>query len=298
MSIIEKKLEVFNYIDAYQDQAFISRLKRKLSYFHKQLYIKYLIKSGTFNKLKVKIVTGQEMSIVLPDNISSSLYTSGFFETEETKGFISLMKEACTFLDIGSHIGYYSVLANHFGGPNSKVLSIEPTPSTFEILKENTNTPNGIQLNIALYSKQGKMSLNDYGYRYMSLNSVKDARLDTKIKGLKIDVIIDTLDNVVEKFNLKPDVIKIDAESAELEILKGAIKTISNYKPIFFIEVGDFESIDSNSSIKIIDYLASFNYLAYEYTDKFSIHQKRSDSYPSMSLFFFHESKINDVINK
>lgn len=295
MNNVDKKRAIVEYIDQYQSKSLLKRISRKLSYFHKQVYMKYLIQTGKYHKMEVPILTGQVMNIVLPDNISSCLYTSKFFEVEETKGFVQLVDKDCIFLDIGSHIGYYSVLARHLGGENCKIISIEPTPSTFDILKKNTNFPNSIQLNIAMYSSTGKMTLNDYGYRYMSLNSLKDARLDEKIEGKKIEVELDTVDNIVNKYKLKPTLIKIDAESAEVEILKGASDTINAFKPHFFIEVGDFETIDKEGSIKIIDLLANYSYMPLEYNNGFYPHKKRNEAYPSMSLFFIHESNIKKL---
>lgn len=289
----DPKQVILKHIEKCTDGRVVSRIKRKLSYFHKQMYIKYLIRNKGVKKLKTRIVTGQELSIVLPDNISASLYLSGYFEDQETKGFIELIKADTTFIDIGAHIGYYSILSDYVGGPDTKIISIEPTPFTFELLAENTKRLHqGIQLNMALHSKPGKMEINDYGIRYMSFNSFEDARLNIKIQGKKISVRVETMDNIVMEFGLKPDLVKIDAESAEIEILKGGHETLLNYKPTLFIEVGDFENIGVGSSLKIIDFLSAYGYLPYEYKNDFVPHIKHNGAYPSMSLFFFHEERI------
>lgn len=287
-------LDISNIVDKinyYYNDDFLSRIKRKLSYFHKQLFIKYLIKTKEVRKFKIKIITGDKMEIVLPDNISQSLYLIGFFEGEETKAFLLLMKQGGTFIDIGAHIGYYSVLAKAIGGKEAKIVSIEPTPSTFNILKENMeNNHNSILLNIGLYATEGTMEFNDFGIQHMCLNSFKEARLDHKIVGEKINIPVKSLDSIVNELKIIPSVIKIDAESAELDIIKGGLDTLSSYNIKIFIEVGDFENTGLNNSIKIIEALEALQYKVFEFrNEQFIPHQKRNDKYPSMSLFFSKE---------
>lgn len=281
----------FATIDFYNSKNLLTRIFKKFSYFHKQLYIRYLIKTNNIRKFKTQIITGDKMEIVLPDNISQSLYLIGFFEGEETKAFLTLMKPGETFIDIGAHIGYYSVLAKAIGGIESKVISIEPTPSTFNILKENMeNRHNTTLMNIGLFATEGTMEFNDFGIQHMCLNSFKEARLDHKISGEKINIPVKSLDSIVNELKIIPSLIKIDAESAELEIIKGGLETLSSYGPKIFIEVGDFENTGSSNSIKIIEALEALQYRVYEFKDeKFIPHQKRKDKYPSMSLYFSKE---------
>ena len=279
---------ITSFIDYYNSKNFVIKVQKKLSYFHKQIFIAILLR---FEKIWIthkKIFTGDIMKIVLPDNISSSLYLVGFFEGEETKAFFHLMKPGDTFIDIGAHIGYYSVLANAVGGDESKIVAIEPTPSTFTILKENLkNKSNVSKLNIGLFSINGTIEFNDFGIRYMCLNSFKDARLDQKISGEKLTIPVKTLDSVVDELKIRPTLIKIDAESAELDIIKGGVNTLSSDNIKIFLEVGDYENTGLNNSIQIIEALEKLDYNTYEFrNNQFILHDKRQGKYPSMSLYF------------
>ncbi|HMW67749.1 MAG TPA: FkbM family methyltransferase, partial [Chitinophagaceae bacterium] len=51
----------------------------------------------------------------------------------------------------------------------------------------------------------------------------------------KYNVNITTIDDIVNAFQLHPDLIKIDAEGAELDVLKGGIKTLNEKKPILIL---------------------------------------------------------------
>lgn len=292
MNITKLNKEAYiNTIDSYHSKYLNSKVKRKLSYFHKQIWIAFLRKYGKIHITSKRIMTGDVMKIVLPDNISAALYLVGFFEGEESKAFLNLMKPGDTFFDVGAHIGYYSVLAKAIGGDKANIIAIEPTPSTFSILEENLrNKEHTALLNIGLFSSNGTMEFNDFGIQYMCLNSIKEARLDHKITGNKITIPVKTLDTIVDELKIYPSVIKIDAESAELDIIQGGEKTLSERNVKLFIEVGDYDNTGLHNSIHIIESLESMQYKSYEFrNNQFIPHQRRTDPYPSMSLYFSKE---------
>ena len=284
------KQSLIKDIHAKTSRSLLNRIVRYVKYYPKQSEIKQLIKTGQAKRTTTRLITGDHFDIVLPDNISRNTYLTGFFEAEDTEAFIKLINEGDTFVDIGAHLGYYSMLAARLSGPQGKVVSFEPTPSTFEVLQTNLNRfENSSGYNVALFSTAGELAFNDYGIQYMSLNSYTKARvngLELEPNEIKVPTIV--FDEFVAKHNIEPNIIKIDAESAELEILKGSVETIRKYRPKYFIEVGDFAEIDAQSSLKIIKFLESEGYGCYEYgADGFVPHQKRQDPYPSLNLYFF-----------
>lgn len=59
------------------------------------------------------------------------------WEPGET-GFLELrMRPGMTFLDIGAHVGYFSVLAGRLVGPRGLVLAFEPDRRNYELLLAN-----------------------------------------------------------------------------------------------------------------------------------------------------------------
>ena len=54
------------------------------------------------------------------------------------------------------------------------------------------------------------------------------------------------------------DFIKIDAESAELQILKGSLKTLKEMKPILYLEI-------TKNGKEIRDLLLSYNYTLFHF---------------------------------
>ena len=111
----------------------------------------------------VKVFWGGKMQVILPETVSSALYTCDYFEEELTKAIINLLKEGDVFIDIGAHIGYFTLLASHITGDKGKVIAFEPTQSTFEILIRNTTKNHNITcFNNAVFSSEQNLLFNDF----------------------------------------------------------------------------------------------------------------------------------------
>ena len=123
-------------------------------------------------------------------------------------------KPSGVVVDIGAFVGMFSIKASFSA---KEVIAIEPFPETFKMLESNCkNVPNIKLVRKALSSKSGIARL------YLA----KGAHSHNIIHKSKtyIEVETTTLDDLVDK---PVDYIKIDAEGAEVEILKGAERTLS-----------------------------------------------------------------------
>ncbi len=268
----------------------MARILRGFKNFTKKKEVFTLIRETKVKFTEARLFTGDIMNIVVPDNVSTALYLNGCFEADDTKALIESLNEGDTFIDIGAHIGYYSMLASGFVGDNGKVICFEPTPSTYGLLLKNLQHKKNVKAeNLAVYSVQTNMEFNDYGLKYMVFNSFKKARLnDIDLVPNHINVQTTTLDIYCRLNNVKPSFIKIDAESVEMHVLQGAVETINKFKPKFMIEVGDFEHIDTGSSLKIITFLSDLSYDVFEYNgSSFIKHNIIKTSYPTLNLYFF-----------
>jgi len=135
-----------------------------------------------------------------------------------------LLKEGMNVIDVGAHIGTYTILAAEKIGKNGKIVAIEPEPQNYERLLENiklNNLQNVVPIKIALTDHNGFEKL------YLSSSSVCHSLIFKENKESYINVSVKILDKLLEELNLKRvDIIKIDAEGAEIPILKGAEKTL------------------------------------------------------------------------
>ena len=139
------------------------------------------------------------------------------------------------FIDIGAHIGRYTVKVGRQIGKNGRVISIEPDPDNYQSLRKNielNNLTNVCALNIACWNKTEELSLSLSCDRDKSLSSVKErvSNYSIKVQGMKLDEILKNLG--IEHV----DIIKIDTEGSEQEVIQGAIGIIeksSNLRVIF-----------------------------------------------------------------
>jgi len=199
---------------------------------------------------------GESMNIIIPEKVSLKLYAYGYFETGLTKMIIEYLNECDTFIDIGAHYGYFSLLASTIIGDCGEVHSFEPTPSTFEILSSNTRCKKNININnLAVFSKSCDIWIKDYGVENSALNSVV---LEKNGKNNIIKKRAITLDEYVIDKNIQPNFIKIDAEGAEYDILKGAVRVIEVYNPLITLEMG------GPNSENCLNFLIIRGYIPYE----------------------------------
>ncbi len=81
----------------------------------------------------------------------------------------------------------------------------------------------------------------------------------------KLTVTAVDIDSYVESTNVRPDVIKIDAESAEFEVLKGMVGVLEEIRPVVILEVGD-ENIPGVKRCKeVIEWTFQHRYALFGY---------------------------------
>ncbi len=176
-------------------------------------------------------------------------------------------KNGDTVIDVGAHIGPYTLKASKWVGSNGKVVAIEAAPDNFDILNRNiqlNKLTNVIALNYAAYSKQDKIKLflpsKAEELSYTKYNTIMTERVYNEKKFVEIDA--NTLDYLLQSNGIKHEVnwIKIDVEGAEYEVLKGAKNILSKSNNIsLLVEIHNLsENTNLNEPIK--EFLNSYNF--------------------------------------
>jgi len=148
------------------------------------------------------------------------------------------------FVDVGAHIGKYALRIAKIVGNEGKVIAIEPDPRNFRALMCGINLnklTNVIALNVAAWDKECKLTLYlGESNRKLSkggLYGIGTSSVKRKV-GQKCEVLAKQLDDLIKELNInRIDWVKLDAEGAEYEILKGFIKTMRSYKPKIIAEL-------------------------------------------------------------
>src|SRR5215211_7369391 len=176
-------------------------------------------------------------------------------------------KEGDIVVDVGAHIGKYTIIASKMVGSQGKVTAIEAHPVNYDILKKNivlNKLDNVIALNYAVHSKETKVKLYEPGQEkgFTIYNTIMtDRTLESKNQKY-IEVKANTLDSLlVENGINQANWIKIDVEGAEYEVLRGAINILSSSKDIsLLIEIHNLGVKNKNFYEAIIQLLGSKNY--------------------------------------
>lgn len=167
-------------------------------------------------------------------------FVYGTWEPKVSEVVAGVVKKGMTVIDVGAHIGYYSLYFAKCVGPTGRVFSFEPVPENLALLRKN------IQLNQiswievlpnAVYSCTKDIS---FAVPSESENS-GEGSLTHGCGGGQILVHAVSLDSFCSSSDIRPDLIKMDVEGAELEALLGAKNTIDRCRPKLLIELHHFD---------------------------------------------------------
>jgi FkbM family methyltransferase len=138
------------------------------------------------------------------------------------------------FLDVGAHIGKYTLRAAKTVGDEGLVVAIEAHPLNYQTLKKNIDlnkSQNVIALNLAAWKEDCKLK-----FFLGSASGWHSAKADSGCGSLEVDAR--TMDHVLEKLGVGlANWVKIDVEGAEYEVLCGLEETITKNRPKIVVEV-------------------------------------------------------------
>jgi FkbM family methyltransferase len=197
-------------------------------------------------------------------------------------------KQGDIVVDIGAHIGLYTIISSKRVGTNGKVVAIEADPGNFEMLNRNiklNQLTNVIPLNYAVYSKETKIKLylpsGESGFT--KYNTIVSNWANTEDKFVEVNA--NTLDYLLQINQIREEEvnwIKIDVEGAEFEVLKGAQNVLSKSKDIALLM--ELHGPPNVYRPKVQEFLNLYNFkieLEKSYEENGSMHiivQKSTDS--------------------
>ncbi len=235
--------------------------------------------------------------------LTQLLFWNGYKKFEYSEIFEKLAKQHHTFLDIGSNIGYYSLLAVK-ANPQIKAYAFEPAAGPKYYLKENiiiNNFKKNItHVDIALSNETGAIDFYEVAnvkYRYLKYNLAGEGNAGTKKTSrnfVKNTVNAVTLNEFIDSHDLHDvDLIKIDTEGTEHAILCSGKAAIAKHKPIVICETL-FNTIEKELESFFLD----LNYELYNHVanglKKVNTIQRKTDN-GVRNCFFVPKSKAHLV---
>jgi FkbM family methyltransferase len=222
---------------------------------------------------------------------------------ENCRNFIQkFLKPGMIFFDIGANQGFYTILAAKIVGLGGKVFAFEPAPAELRKLKLNiylNRLKNVIIQPLALASYDGVGNMYFCLGGKGSLSSLRPPAEDVNARTKIIKVRVTTLDSYVQRNSIsKIDFIKIDAEGAELDILKGSLKVLRDLRPIIMCEVADIRTKQFGyKASEICYFLEKFEYSCFQISSdgKLLTHKIKIEYYPDWeNLIFVPIEKLDE----
>jgi FkbM family methyltransferase len=197
-----------------------------------------------------RLFWGERMSVMIPDAPSETLYTYGVFDPDVTSLVLSVVSSGACVIDVGAHFGYISLLCSKLVGDSGRIVSLEPTPSTFAILQKNTSRFHNITaLQAAVGDVTGTATLRDYGVRYVAFNTLAPqprlGELQWDGAADEVEVELTTIDDIVRAHSLEPTFVKLDVENYEDKALAGMQRTLELFRPAVLVEMGSPQALDA-----------------------------------------------------
>jgi FkbM family methyltransferase len=173
--------------------------------------------------------------LLLPEHdrvIHHMLRDTGVWEKEEADALRAMLAPGMTFVDIGAHVGYMSLVAAGAVGPTGRGIALEPAPGNFELLQANL-ARNGASHVVAIPAAAWK----ETGPVTFSLDEFNtgDHRAYARPGGESLEVPAYALDDVIPE-DLHIDVVKVDAQGTDHLALQGMAKTLARSRPTLLVE--------------------------------------------------------------
>ena len=204
-------------------------------------------------------VNGIKYSLDISDLVGWYIYW-GFSDAPRRKLY-SLITKGSTVIDVGANLGEVALNAAKLVGTGGKVYAFEPFPANYKKLAANLELNSFANLfifNKGLGNEPHKVAMvaeeNNAGMNRIA-SGAELGKTDALVEIIKLD------DFVREKGLSSVDLIKIDVEGYEMNVLKGGIETIKQFRPKLFVEVIDAHlKRQGSSALEVFQFFEELDY--------------------------------------
>jgi FkbM family methyltransferase len=163
-----------------------------------------------------------------------SRYYGHVYQPDTARFLVDSCVSGTTVADIGAHIGLFTVVMAHAVGPDGRVVSFEPTPSS-EAALERVVRMNDVAGRVdAVRAAVGEAS----GRAVFHISDVPGDNGNSLVAedrpGRKVDVV--SIDEHLGSAG-RVSCLKIDVEGAELGVVRGGLQVIERHRPAIALDV-------------------------------------------------------------
>lgn len=254
-------------LDAAEARLRAGRLQRLMRQPVKVALPRLLRAMGGARAVSARTFWGGRFEGVIPEHVSLAIWRFGFLDAGVCRTLLDRLPEGGTFLDVGAHFGFFTLLGSALAGPSGRVVAVEAMPATLARLEANV-ARNAAHRNVtvvpcAAHSSEARLAFADFGLVDSSLNSAHAARGATAGTGQRVEVAARPVDAILAGLGIgRVDLAKIDAESAEIDVLEGMRGLIARCRPPIVVEAASMTPDQTAHSLRVDAWLGAEGYRA------------------------------------
>jgi FkbM family methyltransferase len=181
----------------------------------------------------VRVINGQETIRVR----ATHRYADENYEPTVFNYLKQSLPPGAVVLEVGAHVGTFTVLLARWVGPTGLVYAFEPAPRPRSALEDHLAL-NRVRERVrvvpaAVSDRSGLARFFASSFSPENTLSPKHTRF-SEADGIEITVT--TIDAFCCEHNVVPSLLKIDVEGFELHALRGAVRTLTSYRPPVVVE--------------------------------------------------------------
>jgi FkbM family methyltransferase len=187
------------------------------------------------------------------DQLIRWVRSQGVWEADVMKLLARTLRPGDTFVDVGAHVGFHSVLAGQLVGPTGKVFAVEPAPWAVELLRANV-WRHGLDVTVLPFAASDaagtvRLALEGAHRSGAHLTEAQDA---VEVEAAQLDELLP---------DVAVDVLKVDVEGAEPLVLRGASNLLARSPRLLaVVEFRNERHLSGESPQEVLAFYASLGF--------------------------------------
>lgn len=226
-------------------------INRAIRYFKKKLkhittrHVESLICVSNYKEISV-LYKIKKIAFIENKLIESGIHSKNILDIIDT-----YITNDSIFIDIGANIGTISLpIAKLYNSKNVEVHAFEASSIIYDTLNTNiklNNLKNIFSHNYAVADFNGTIDFYEVD-EHSDNNGLSSTKKNKDIVNpVKKEVSATKIDSLIEEFDSRVSIIKIDIQGAELDAIKGSISLIKRDRPVIIFEHEDRYHEDPNT---------------------------------------------------
>jgi FkbM family methyltransferase len=170
-------------------------------------------------------------------------------------------------IDIGAHLGYFTVELSRLAGDNGHVYAIEPMSKFFNTLKGIVEHKKLGNITLYPYAMGGDTGFVEMGIpRVNNMKKFAYARViqtSASLEYVESEKVKNVYGDELFRYLTMVDFIKCDVEGLELTVFESFLEIIRKHEPLILCELGD-----PQERKRLLDLLSPFSYQLYYLENK------------------------------